>query len=43
MIQSCRHKVLIVDDAIDNIKIFINLLRQDYDTFLQRMEERLLN
>jgi len=36
MIQCCRHKVLIVDDTIDNIKIFINLLRQDYDTFFAK-------
>ncbi len=33
MIQNYRQKVLIVDDTIDNIKILVNLLREDYDTF----------
>lgn len=28
-----KQKVLIVDDAIDNIKILVNILRDDYDVF----------
>jgi len=36
MIESCKQKVLIVDDTIDNIKIIINLLRHDYDTFFAK-------
>ncbi|MBF0411736.1 MAG: response regulator [Desulfamplus sp.] len=34
--QTYRQKVLIVDDAVDNIKIFVNLLRDDYDTFFAK-------
>ncbi|MBF0258352.1 MAG: response regulator [Desulfamplus sp.] len=36
MIQNCKHKILIVDDSPDNIRIFINLLHQDYDTFFAK-------
>lgn len=31
-----RYKVLIVDDALDNIKILIDLLRNEYDTFFSK-------
>ena len=33
MIQCYKEKVLIIDDAIDDIKILVNLLCHDYDTF----------
>ncbi|MBF0376815.1 MAG: response regulator [Desulfamplus sp.] len=36
MMQNDRHKVLIVDDAIDNIKICVNLLSKEYDTFFAK-------
>lgn len=36
MIQNYKYKILVVDDTIDNIKIFINLLSQDYDTFFAK-------
>lgn len=33
IIKVYKQKVLVVDDAIDNIKILVNLLRDDYDVF----------
>ena len=37
-----RYKVLIVDDALDNIKILIDLLRNDYDTFFSKSGKKAL-
>ncbi|SLM28350.1 Response regulator receiver modulated diguanylate cyclase [Desulfamplus magnetovallimortis] len=36
MDQDSRYKVLIVDDALDNIKILIDLLHHDYTTFFAK-------
>ncbi len=38
-----RYKVLIVDDALDNIKILIDLLRNDYDTFFSKSGKQALH
>ncbi|MBF0388743.1 MAG: response regulator [Desulfamplus sp.] len=42
MLKCNREKVLIVDDAIDSIKIFVNLLKDDYDTFFAKDGEKAL-
>ncbi|MBF0202337.1 MAG: response regulator [Desulfamplus sp.] len=36
MTENYRHKILIVDDALDNIKILVDLLRHEYITFFAR-------
>jgi len=42
MILQNRQKILIVDDVIENIKILVNLLKSDYETFFAKNGEKAL-